>query len=421
VSGQPALGAAGPAEGAVAGVARARLLHCVLAGFAAGVPLFTLTQLVPAWLETEGVDLTTIGLMSLVGLPYTLKPLWAPALDRVAPWGARRRAWSLLATSAVAVGIAGLGSISPHGALGAVVATAVGVAFASATLDIALDAWRRELLADAELGVGNALYVNAYKLSSLLPGSAALVLAETLPWSWVFPLVGAGLLSGVAAALVVPEPPAAPPATWREAVVAPFTAFFAGRSRVAVGWLLFAVLFKLGDGVATSLLTPFYLQTGFSLATVGTIAKLVGVGATVLGAFAGAALIAWRGLGSALWWAGQAQLWSLIGLAALGWAGPRVDALALAVAFEYLGVGMGSTALVSWLQSLTDRRHTAAQLALLTSLVALPRTVAAAGAGAVAETVGWPAFFLLCALAALPGVAMVPWVASSRHGQVASP
>ncbi len=405
---------------------------CLATGFASGLPLYVGAQLIPAWARSTGVDLTTIGLLGLAGLPYTWKFLWAPVLDATDPvgWG-RRRSWAAICQAGLLLSIGALSLIELDGGAGATWALgglALLIALLSATQDVALDAWRRELLPDRSLGLGNSLFVNAYRISSLVPGSLALILADRLPWPAVHLIVAAFMVVGLAATALLPEPallpaPAVAPvapgsraggAQGLERLRAPLVAFFTRHGRSgALRILAFMLLYKLGDSMATALLTPFYIDTGFSLSQIGTIAKAASLWAVVLGSTVGGLLMLKVGVNRGLWLFGGLQLVSIFGLLALALIGPDPAALFVAVSLEYLGVGMGTSAFVAFIARSTDRAHTATQLALLSSLVGVPRTLATAGAGALVEQLGYPVFFGLCALLALPGMWMLrsvaPW------------
>lgn len=391
-----------------------RMLICVLTGFSSGMPLFVLQQLVPAWLRAEGVDLATIGLFSIVAFPYTWKFLWSPAMDRFAlPWLGRRRGWALLTQLGLLLTLAAFGLTAPERSVGAVAVVAGWVALFSASQDVVLDAYRRELLPDAELGLGNAWFVNAYRLSMLVPGSLALILADHLSWPAVHATVAAFMLVGLLTTLWMPEPQVqAPPRDLRSAVVEPFREFFTRNGpRSALMLLAFMLLYKLGDSMALALATPFYLDLGFTMTEVGTVAKSAALWSSVAGGFLGGALMLRIGIHRALWLFGVVQLVSILGFAALAEIGPDPRWLFAVVSFEYLGVGLGTAAFVAFIARSTDRRYTATQLALLTSLVGVPRTFANATTGFLVESVGYTAFFLLCAVIAVPGMLMLPLVA----------
>ncbi len=393
-----------------------RMLLCMLHGFSSGLPLYLLFQMVPAWLRSNQVDLATIGLFALVGIPYTWKFLWSPLLDRFIPLPmGRRRSWLLLSQLALLAGIGVTGLFQPQQSLTAIVWLVTLVAFFSATQDIVIDAYRRELLPDEELGLGTALYTNAYRLSSLVPGSLGLILADHLPWSQVFHVVAAFMLVGIITTLWMPEVVRDDqrPHTLRQAVVEPFREFLQreGGWRQALWILAFMVLYKLGDSMATALSTPFYLDLGFTLTEIGSTAKVAALWASTAGTLIGGALMLRLSLPRALWLFGLVQMASIPGFALLSLAGPDPWLLFLVVSFEYLGVGLGTVALTAFLARQTSRLFTATQFALFTSLAALPRTFANASTGFIVEEIGYTLFFWLCTALALPGLLLLPKVA----------
>lgn len=401
-----------------------RMLICVFTGFASGLPLYLLINLLPAWLRSEGVDLKTIGFFALIQFPYTWKFLWAPFLDRYAlPFLGRRRGWMALTQIALILAIGSLGGLSPASAIGPVLWLAALLAFLSATQDIVLDAYRREILAEAELGLGNAVHVNAYRVAGLVPGSLSLILADLLPWSQVFWITAAFVIPGLLLAFAAPEPEVAPgtPRTLREAVVEPFHEFVSRAGwRGAVLILGFLFLYKLGDSLATALSTPFYLDMGYSKTDIGLIAKHAGLWPAVIGGMIGGLWMVRLGINRALWLFGMVQWVTILGFAWLAWIGPFPEisgferaALAAVIAAEYLGVGLGTAAFTAFIARATHPAYTATQFALFTSLTAVPRTVINAFAGVAVESLGWVAFFLLCTALAAPGmlllVKVAPW------------
>ena len=320
---------------------------------------------------------------------------------------------------ALLICLAAFGGIDPSENLQAVAAVAGITALFSASQDIVLDAHRRELLPDEELGLGNSFFVNAYRFSSLVPGSLALILADHLPWSQVH-LVVAGFMSvGILSTLWMPEPEAArAPADFREAIAEPFREFFARNGmRQALGVLAFMLLYKLGDSMATALSTPFYLDLGFTKSEIGTVAKAAALWSSIAGGFIGGAAMLRIGINKALWVFGAVQLVSILGFAVLAEAGADSRILFAVVSFEYLGVGLGTAAFVAFIAKSTNRRYTATQFALLTSFSSLPRTFANASTGFIVEAVGYTSFFLLCTVIAIPGLAMLPWVAPWKGGE----
>jgi PAT family beta-lactamase induction signal transducer AmpG len=400
-----------------------RMLICVFTGFASGLPLYLLLNLVPAWLRTEHIDLKVIGAFALIQFPYTWKFLWAPLLDRYAvPVLGRRRGWMLIMQGALLVVIAALGGFSPQKDLMMIVMFTTLLALLSATLDIALDAYRRELLFDNELGLGNAVHVNAYRISGLIPGSLALILADHLPWDMVFMITALFMLPGMVMTLLVKEPHRAePPRTLREAVVEPFHEFINRKGwQSALLILAFLFFYKLGDSLCTSLATPFYLDMGFSKSQIGLIAKNAGLWPAVIGALLGGIWMLKIGINRALWVFGAVQVVSIFGFYWLAMQGAQPEVttlhltqLAFVIGLEAFGVGLGTAAFVAYIAHTTHPAYTATQFALFTSLTAVPRTFVNATAGWLADQLGWGGFFLLCAVLAIPGMLLLlkvaPW------------
>ena len=406
-------------------LATRRMLICVFTGFSSGLPLYLLLNLVPAWLRTEGISLKTIGAMALIQFPYTWKFLWAPLLDRyvVIPLG-RRRGWMVLTQLGLLAVIAWMGRLSPTADLPWIVWTAAAVALLSATQDIVLDAYRREILSDTELGLGNSVHVNAYRIAGLVPGSLSLILADHLPWTAVFVVTALFMLPGLALALTVNEPVAARavPRTLREAVVEPFHEFMGRAGWRGAAWVLgFIFLYKLGDSMCTALATPFYLDMGFAKSDIGLIAKNAGLWPSVIGGLIGGLWMVKLGINRALWLFGVVQVASIVGFAWLAQIGPfptigaaERTILALVIGGEALGVGLGTAAFVAYIARATHPSFTATQFALFTSLAAVPRTFANAATGWLVELLGWPGFFWLCFALALPGMALLTKVAPWR-------
>ena len=400
-----------------------RMLICVFTGFASGLPLYLLFNLLPAWLRSEHVDLKTIGLFALIQFPYTWKFLWSPLLDRyVVPALGRRRGWMILTQLGLLAVIASMGGFSPQNDLVTIVWFATLLAFLSATQDIVLDAYRRELLADSELGLGSAVHVNAYRIAGLIPGSLSLILADFMPWDLVFIITALFMLPGIALTLLIKEPHrAAPPKTLREAVVEPFHEFITRQ-----GWssalliLAFLLFYKLGDSMCTALATPFYMDMGFSKTDIGLIAKNAGLWPSVIGGMLGGLWMLKIGINRALWLFGVVQLVAIFGFAWLAYIGHHDiitsverTQLAIVIGLEALGVGLGTAAFVAFIARTTHPAYTATQFALFTSLMAVPRTFANAATGWLVEMMGWTGFFLLCALLAVPGMLLLlkvaPW------------
>ncbi|HEV2978154.1 MAG TPA: AmpG family muropeptide MFS transporter [Casimicrobiaceae bacterium] len=403
-----------------------RMLICVFTGFSSGLPLYLLINLLPAWLRSEGVDLRSIGMFALIQLPFTWKFLWAPLLDRYAPpFFGRRRSWMLATQVLLLISIPAFGTLRPQLDLWTIAYLATAVAFFAATQDIALDAYRRELLPDAELALGNAIHVQAYRVSSLVPGALALVLADHFPWQSVFVVTALFMLPGIVNTLLVSEPALVRPAprTLAEAVIEPFHEFItrAGWQR-ALLILAFIFFYKLGDSMATALATPFYLDMGFSKSEIGLIAKNAGLWASVVGGLLGGLWMLKVGINRGLWLFGIVQVVSILGFAWLAYVHePDRMLLAAVIAFEALGVGLGTAAFTAFIARSTDRRYTATQFALFTSLASVPRALVNATTGWLVEQTGWFAFFLLCTALALPGMVLLLRVAPWSEPEPASP
>ncbi len=400
-----------------------RMLICIFTGFSSGLPLYLLLNLLPAWLRSEGVDLKTIGFFALIQFPYTWKFLWSPLLDRFSvPGFGRRRGWMLVTQIALLFVIGSLGGLSPKDNIWPILWLATLLSLLSATQDIAVDAFRREILSDNELGIGNAVHVNAYRIAGLIPGSLSLILADRLPWNEVFWITGAFMIPGMMMAWLVTEPSIkGAPKTLRQAVTEPFHEFIGRQGwRGALMVLGFIFLYKLGDSLCTALATPFYLDMGFTKTDIGLIAKHAGLWPAVVGALLGGLWMIRLGINRALWLFGVVQLVSIFGFAWLAAQGHYDSigtterlALAFVISLEALGVGLGTAAFVAFIARSTHPAYTATQMALFTSLAAVPRTFINASAGWLVETLGWTNFYWLCALLAIPGMLLLlkvaPW------------
>lgn len=398
-----------------------RLAVILLLGFASGLPLALTGGTLQAWMTVEGVDLSTIGIFTLVGLPYTWKFLWAPLMDRfVPPFLGRRRGWLLVTQLSLAALIAAMAFASPRGDLAWLALLAVAVAFASASQDIVFDAYRTDVAKPEQRGLAAAFTVVGYRVAMLTSGAAALVLVAgsgfipALGWKNTY-LVMAGLMGlGALATLWGPEPEVAapPPRSLDEAVWAPLREFFSRNG----AWVLLAliVLYKLGDAFAGSLTTAFLLRgAGFALDDVGYVNKGMGLAATIFGALFGGALMVRLGLYRALMAFGILQAVSNLAFMALAGAGKSWPLMVFAVGFENLSGGMGTAAFVALLMALCDHRFTATQYALLSALASFGRVYVGPAAGYATDPkylgLSWTVFFFLTFLLALPGLALLWW------------
>jgi PAT family beta-lactamase induction signal transducer AmpG len=392
-----------------------RLWLAALMGFAGGLPLMLTLTVLQAWLSAEGVSLTTIGLLGLIGFPYSIKFLWAPIVDRYKPLAiGRRRGWLLLTQIALAASIVLLGLQNPGGNIWGVVVAGYLVTFFSATQDIVIDAYRRESLADDEQGLAASFYTYGYRLGMLLASAGGLILADRIGFQAVYFVMAAVMAACVIVTLLAPEPDASGSRsrTLSESFIGPFVEFFTRRDDAmkALLVLVFIVIYKLGDNLANHMSIPFYLQLGFSNTEIGAIAKTIGTGALLFGVFVGGAFTLKFKLYRSMFIIGVLQAASTACFVLLAIAGYDRAWLATVIAFENLTVGMGTAALLALMAALTNRQFTATQFALLSTLATLPRSLLSAPSGFMAEQLGWPQFYVVCTLLAIPGLLLLPLV-----------
>ena len=387
----------------------------LLLGFSSGLPLFLTSTTLQAWMTKEGVSLTSIGLFSLVALPYSLKFLWSPLLDRyVPPFMGRRRGWLVITQIALMIAISCMFFQQPKQALQLLAVNAIVIAFFSASQDIAFDAYRTDVLEEAEMGAGAAITVLGYRLALVLTGSLALILADRLPWSVVYLFMAALMLVGLVSTFFAPEPtkPVHTPESLLDAIVLPFTDFFQSHGvSLGVVSLLFITLYKFGDAMLNNMSTPFLLQTGFSQTDLGVIRGGMGLIATLVGTLVGGSVMSKLGIYKSLWIFGGLQCLSNLGYLAIAFFGKNYDLLVLSINIENFCGGMGTAAYVAYLMSLCNPSFTATQYALLSSLMAVSRDILIAPAGKIAELTGWTNFMIISIVAAIPGLLLLPLVA----------
>lgn len=401
-----------------------KMLTCIFTGFASGLPLYLLLQLLPAWLESAGVNIKTIGAFTLTQLPYVWKFFWSPFLDNSSPFGmGRRRGWMFITQIILFVLIASMGSFSPELDIFIIAILSFATALFSATQDIALDAFRRELLSDTELGLGNSIHINAYRISGLIPGSLSLILSHFMPWSAVFFITALFMLPAIMVTLFVKEPLNVSLTTknWESIFIKPLSDFLTRNGwQTALLILTFIFLYKLGDSMATSLATPFYLQMGYSKLDIGLVAKHASLWPSVVGALLGGILMIKIGINRALWLFGVVQIISILGFVWLSLKGPFAEirfneliTLTFVIGFEALGVGLGTSAFVAFIAKTTNPLYTATQFALFTSFASIPRTIINSTTGFMIDILGWTDFFWLCFILAFPGMLLLfkvaPW------------
>ncbi len=386
-----------------------RIFMMLIFGFASGLPLALTGGTLQAWMTVSGVNLRTIGIFSLVGLPYTLKFLWSPLMDRYAlPWLGRRRGWILFAQVLLFFTIVAMAFGSPQHDVWVVALLAICVAFFSASQDIVIDAYRTDLLREKERGAGTAIYVTGYRIAMLVSGGGALILSDRIGWKNTYLLMALFMIIGMIGTLCGPEPDiqVKAPKTLREAVWGPLKDFFSRHHAVTILFLI--VLYKLGDAYAGTLTTAFLIRgAGFSPTDVGEVNKGLGLVSLIVGATIGGSLLVRLGLFRSLLFFGLLQAVSNLSFMLLAWAGKSYPMLIFAVAFENLAGGMGTSAFVAFLMGLCDHRYSATQFALLSSLAVLGRVFISPTSGYAVEWLGWANFFFLTALTALPGLGLL--------------
>lgn len=389
-----------------------KMLITFILGFSSGLPLLLTGGTLKTWLAREQVDISTIGYFGWVGLAYSLKFIWAPLMDRFTLFKlGRRRSWMLTTQILLAASIAGIGLFDPKFSLMTLATLAMLTAFLSATQDVAIDAYRRELLHDEELGFGSSMNMYGYRIAMLLSGGLGIGLVGSASWnlSWSeLYFIMAGLMSvGIVATLWAPEPKVkeAPPKTLASAVVDPFREFL--QRDGAFIMLLFVFLFKLGDALSGAMLNPYYVQMGYSNADIGLIAKTFGLISSLVGLFLGSTLMYYIGIYRSLWIFGVLQALSTGAFALLTFTGPQNWALAFTVCFEDITSGMGTAAFIAFISAITNKRYTATQYAILSSIATLGRNFFSGFSGEMVKTLGWANFYYTCALIAIPGILML--------------
>jgi len=389
-----------------------RMLLMLILGFSSGLPLALTGSTLAAWMVDYGVSLQTIGIFALTGLPYALKFLWSPLMDRFTPNRlGRRRGWIVITQLALIVAIVGLGFLNPNTKPWLTAIFSLSIAFFSASQDIALDAYRTEFLLPEERGTGSGVWIMGYRLALLVSGALALILSDHIPWATVFALVASCLFLGMVAVILAPEPEISAKAIqisidFRTSVVMPFTDLL--RRHKAGLILLFIALYKIGDVAAAQMTTPYILQhLGFSRTELGTILKGFGLMATIAGGLLGGILLRYWTLKRALFVFGTLQGISTLGFITLEITGREIWALSVVIGVENLTGGMGTAAYMTLFMTLCNVRFTATQYAFLSSIMALSRYITGAPTGFLVAAVGWSWFFFLCALAAIPSLVIL--------------
>ncbi|GJL53462.1 MAG: AmpG family muropeptide MFS transporter [Nitrospirales bacterium] len=397
-----------------------KMLIMLLTGFASGLPLLLTGSTLKFWLREEGLDLSTIGFFSLVGLPYTLKFLWAPFMDRFVPIDfGRRRGWMLISQIALLLAISAIALTNPLTQVPIVVTLCLLITFFSASQDIVLDAYRREALQDEELGIGSSIFIYGYRLGMLTSGALALFLADQDVFSWqdVYLILGACMFIGIVATWLAQEPTRdyPLPASIQEAIVGPFVEFFSRPHAIMV--VAFILLYKLGDSMGSEMISPLMVDLGVSKTQYAMVVKLFGMVALIAGGLLGGLVIYRLGIIRSLWIFGILQMISTAGFVILAIAGNHLIILTAVIAFETITSGLGQTAYVAFMASITNKRFTATQYALLTSLMGVPRVIAGSTTGVLADWVGWEIFYTFCTLIALPGLLLIGRIAKLKANE----
>jgi PAT family beta-lactamase induction signal transducer AmpG len=385
-----------------------RMLVMLLLGYCSGLPLLLTASTLQAWMTTEGVSLTAIGMVSLISAPYTFKFLWAPFLDRYTfPFLGRRRGWMIVTQMLTLLAIFGLSFFNPKTDLMMMAFFAFFIAFFSASQDIVIDAYRREIVIEEELGLASSLYVNGYRLAMLVSGAFALFLADQMSWKSVYQIMSLCMVPAIFFTFLAPreQDSIKAPLTLKQAVVEPLKDFFTRRGAFII--LTFIMLYKVGDNMASNMTTPFILQSGYSKTDIATVAKTFGMGATLIGALLGGMLMLRLKMKTALIIFGLFQAVSTLGFSILPSMPVHFTSLALIIGFENLAAGMGGSAYAAYMASLTNKQFTATQYALLSSLMAIPRVILSSPTGKMAEVLGWEMFFVVCTFMALPGLILL--------------
>ena len=407
-----------------------RVILILLLGFSSGLPLLLVYGTLSAWLHDEGVSLTVIGWFSVASSAYALKFMWAPLVDRcplplLTPLMGQRRSWLLFSQLCVVGAILMLGGSNPGDDLTMTAMCAVILAFASATQDIVVDAYRIEVLDETRMGAGASNYVVGYRIATFVSGAGALIIADQAGWFVAYAVIAALVLVGILATIIGPEPDRSADVddvtrsahqsklghtidVLKRYVWMPFADFMTRRNWIAV--LLFIALYKYGDALLGVMANPFYLDIGFSKTEIGLVTKGFGLAMTLLGGVLGGTFVVRFGTLNALMIGGVLQAASNGVFALQAWIGPELPMLFVTIGVENLTGGIGTIAFVAYLSGLCNVAYTATQFALLSSLMAFTRTVLASGGGWLADQIDWVSYFLLTGFAAIPGLMMLVWL-----------
>lgn len=397
-------------------------------GFSSGFPFYIIKDVLKLWMTESNIDLGTIGLFSILGLPYTLKFVWAPLMDGYVPkFLGRRRGWILIAQTGLMITIAMIGQFDPSKSLFWIVLSALCINFFGASQDISLDAFRREYLTSDELGFGTGIWVNAWRLGMYIAVGLSLLTELNISWATIHLILASMMGIGIITTFFVSEPKidATPPVSIKEAVIEPFVEFFRRNNAILI--LLFILLYKIGDNMASAMTIPFILKMGFSKAQYFVIVKGIGMFGLFGGVILGGSIMIRLGIAKSLWIFGILQAVStalfvilvLVDHRSLFWIDYSQVMLGCIVGFEFFATGLGQAAYATYMAVQTNKKFTATQYALLTSLMAVPGVIAASVTGFIAKYFGWEIFYFFCAFIALPGMLLLfkiaPWNTGNKE------
>ena len=379
----------------------------LLMGFSAGVPLLMTISILQAWMKESGIDLSTIGLFGLVGIPYSLKFLWAPFLDRFSlPFLGRRRGWLLVSQILIIVTILGISYIDITSQLTGLVMLCLGLTFLSATQDILIDAYRRENVSEKHLPLASSLYIIGYRVAMAVVGSVGFILSDSISFNLVYLCLSGLMVVGIITTLISDEGDFIIKS--RESIIEPFIDYF--RKNKALIILAFIFIYKIGDMLAFFMSVPYYLDLEYTKSQIGYM-KFIGTWMTLLGSFIGGILLVkYNNIMKGLFYFGILQMVSTFGYVILSWVEPNLILLCSVGSFESFCSGLGTAVFISYIALLTNIKFTGTQYALLSSFVAIPRTIFTSQTGFLVESIGWEYYFIFCTLIAIPGLILIRYL-----------
>ena len=383
------------------------VLISFLMGFSAGVPLLMTISILQAWMKESGIDLSTIGLFGLVGIPYSLKFLWAPFLDRFSlPFLGRRRGWLLVSQILIIITILGISYIDITSQLTGLVMLCLGLTFLSATQDILIDAYRRENVSEKHLPLASSLYIIGYRVAMAIVGSLGFILSDSISFNMVYLCLSVLMMVGIITTLISDEGDFIIKS--RESIIEPLIDYF--RKNKALIILAFIFIYKIGDMLAFFMSVPYYLDLEYTKSQIGYM-KFIGTWMTLLGSFIGGILLVkYNNIMKGLFYFGILQMVSTFGYVILSWVEPNLILLCSVGSFESFCSGLGTAVFISYIALLTNIKFTGTQYALLSSFVAIPRTIFTSQTGFLVESIGWEYFFISCTLIAIPGLILIRYL-----------